>query len=109
MNGSSGVMHVCTQHVQIGLSASLRRRFTVRPCIMGASFAYGGEAAGQGGGVPLPTDGSFILGLSEPAQEVIVGRWSGGERGPSPSSPSTSKQSTPDFVTIPACVCMFET
>lgn len=65
-----------TQHVQISLSAFLWRRFTVCTCIIGASFAYGGEAAGQGRGVPLPTDGAFILGLSEPAQEVIVGRQS---------------------------------
>lgn len=71
---ASCVIHERTQHVQISLSAFLWRRFTVCTCIIGASSAYGGEAVGQGRGVSLPTDGAFILGLSEPAQEVIVGR-----------------------------------
>lgn len=96
---ASRVIHERTQHVQIGLSASLRDRFTVFTYVMGASFTYRGEAAGHGSGVPLPTEGAFILGLSEPAQEVIAG-----QRSETGTVPPTLHQSSPSFATILTCV-----
>lgn len=102
----SRVIHECTQHVQISQSAFLWCRFTVCTCIIGASLAYGGEAAGQGRGVPLPTDGGFHPGLIRAS--------AGGDRWPAersrdchPPPPSTPHQSPPDFASILACVvCM---
>lgn len=102
---ASPVIHERTQHVQISLSAFPWRRFTVCTCIIGASFAYWGEVAGQERGVSLPTDGAFTLGLSESAQEVIVGQQSeAGTVAVLPPLPHTSNP-PPGFPNILACAC----
>lgn len=102
------MIHEHRQHVQISLSAFLWRRFTVCACIIGASFAYGGEAAGQGRGVSPhgPQMGlSFRAYQSPRRRRSLAG---GAKQGLSPSSPFYPTPVTPpfpDFTNILACLC----